>query len=339
VTSSVLTPASLQARYPASAPQPPQLVVVVDTEEEFDWHRPFARTQRSVTAMRHVVRAQRIFEARGFVPTYVIDHPVASQEAGFGPLQEPSASGRALIGAHLHPWVNPPDDEEVSGPNSYACNLPEALEARKLEVLCDTIAEHFERPRIYKAGRYGFSATTARTLVALGFTVDTSINPQLRPSADGGPDFRAFDSRPFVALGGALVEVPCTHDYTGWAGPLRPLLHGTAAAAPSSVRLPGILARLRVTERIMLSPETSTLDEMISLTRALHGRGLQVFTMSFHSPSLAAGHTPYVRSQHDLDQFLDRIARYLDFFLEELGGRATTPLAVRDAALASLPKD
>ena len=338
MTSARLTPASLDARYPALPFSEPRLVVVVDTEEEFDWHRPFSREQRGVRAMRAVGRGQDLFQTRGIVPTYVIDHPVAPQPEGYESLRAFVAAGTALVGAHLHPWVNPPYDEPVDGPHSYACNLPPALERRKLEILRDAITESVgQTPVIYKAGRYGLSAVSVDTLVALGFTVDTSINPQLTPTADGGPDFRAFDARPFLCRGEALCEVPCTQDYAGWAGAWRAPLHRMASAAPLALRLPGVLSRLGATERIMLSPETSTLEEMQRLTRQLVDRGLRVFTLSFHSPSLDVGHTPYVRSQRDLDAFLDRIARYLDFFLDELGGRGTTPLAVRDAALASLP--
>jgi hypothetical protein len=50
-----------------------------------------------------------------------------------------------------------------------------------------------------------------------------------------------------------------------------------------------------------------------------------VFTVSYHSPSLEPGNTPYVRSAADLRRFLDWLDGYLDFFFSELGGVATTP--------------
>jgi hypothetical protein len=64
-------------------------------------------------------------------------------------------------------------------------------------------------------------------------------------------------------------------------------------------------------------------------------RGHRVFTITYHSPSLVPGHTPYVRSQRDLDLFLDRIKRLLALFFEELGAEPTTPLEVRELALAA----
>ena len=65
------------------------------------------------------------------------------------------------------------------------------------------------------------------------------------------------------------------------------------------------------------------------------GRGHRVFTMTYHSPSLEVGNTPYVRSERELQVFLDRIKRFMAFFFEEIGGRPTTPLEIRDLALAA----
>ena len=54
----------------------PQLFVVVDTEEEFDWSAPFSRTNTGVSAMARIGRVQHIFDRFGIKPTYVVDHPV-----------------------------------------------------------------------------------------------------------------------------------------------------------------------------------------------------------------------------------------------------------------------
>ena len=70
--------------------------------------------------------------------------------------------GRAEVGAHLHPWVTPPAEEEVTRFNSYAGNLPLSLESSKIARLVEAIEASFgRRPIVYKAGRYGFGANTA----------------------------------------------------------------------------------------------------------------------------------------------------------------------------------
>ena len=63
-----------------------------------------------------------------------------------------------------------------------------------------------------------------------------------------------------------------------------------------SARVSGAVARLRLLERIRLSPEDYSVPEMRRLTRALLADGIRIFVFSFHSPSVMPGGTPYVRS-------------------------------------------
>ena len=177
-------------------PCAPELAIVVDTEEEFDWTKPFSRDARAVTAIPAQARAQEIYARFGLVPTYVVDHPVATDPVAAGFLRSLKDAGAAEIGAHLHPWVTPPHDEAVNVYNSYHCNLAPALERAKLAALTDAIEAAFgERPTIFKAGRYGFGPSTQRALVALGYEVDCWVVPHTDLSSDGGPDFRGFRTR------------------------------------------------------------------------------------------------------------------------------------------------
>jgi len=82
---------------------------------------------------------------------------------------------------------------------------------------------------------------------------------------------------------------------------------------------------------VPLSPEISTLGEMIALTRALYRRGVRTFSLTLHSPSVEPGCTPYVRTPGELGTFLDRIAAYCEFFLGDLGGLPGTPQQFRKA--------
>ena len=125
-----------------AADDAPLLLIVVDTEEEFDWSRPHCRDETAVRNIAAQHRAHRILEKYGLRPTYLVDYPVASQKDGFRPLLELYRDGLCDIGAHLHPWVNPPDDEAVCNRNSYPGNLPRPLEREKLHRLTETIADH-----------------------------------------------------------------------------------------------------------------------------------------------------------------------------------------------------
>jgi hypothetical protein len=315
----------------------PTLFVVVDTEEEFDWSAPFSRGNTSVNAMRHIGRVQTIFDRFQISPTYVVSYPVCEQAAGAEPLREITAARRGSVGAHLHPWVTPPFVESVTSEHSYACNLEPSLETAKLQALIDAVSRAFGiPPTIYKAGRYGIGARSLASLIDLGITVDVSVMPHTDFSSSHGPDFSRFDARPRWMAGRRLLEIPCTAGVVGAAGAsLGGVLRRIAASKPwSTFRAVGLLARARIANRIVLSPEGNSLDEMKRLTRALLARGLRTFTMTFHSPSVEAGHTPYVRTRSDLQQFLQRIERYCEFFFGELRGLSSTPQAFRTQLLA-----
>ena len=314
--------------------QPPQLFVVVDTEEEFDWNAPFDRASTSVSAMEAIGRGQAVFDAFSLKPTYVADFPVVDRPEGAAPLLELLRAGRCHVGAHLHPWVNPPHDEEVTPRNSFACNLPEALEAAKIKALHARVAEVFGVPPVvYKAGRYGLAPRTLKVLGELGFLVDNSVIPHMNFTAMGGPDFRGTDETPhFIAPG--ILELPCTTGYTGLLARSGEGIHERASRPPlARLRAVGVLARLQLLNRINLSPETSTLAEMVDLTKALHQRGVRCFTLTYHSPSLEPGHTPYVNSSSELATFLDRLRAYCDFFFGPLDGTPGDPIEYRATRL------
>lgn len=309
-----------------------KFVVIVDTEEDFDWAGSFSRENTAVRSMHWIDRIQGIFDTYNITPVYVIDYPVASQADGYRPLQDIHASYRCLIGTHLHPWVSPPFEELVNRYNSFPGNLPRALEAAKLQILSNCIGERFGVcPTIYKAGRYGIGPHTADILEEQGYEVDLSICPRMDYSVEGGPDFTHSSAWPYwFGKRRRLLELPLT---VGFAGRFRrwgSTLHGIASR-PSCDRLHavGILARLGLVDKIWLSPEAYSSAEHVKLVRALHRDGLRVFSLAFHSPSVVPGNTPYVTSQSDLEAFLARLRRFFDFFMGELGGLPTTPLELK----------
>jgi hypothetical protein len=320
----------------------PILLVVVDTEEEFDWSEEFDRRNTGVTHMRDIGKLQGVFDEFGIRPVYVIDHPIASQIVSSEALKVIHASGRCEIGAHLHPWVTPPFEEVVNRRNSYPGNLPRELERKKLAELVRVIEANLGvRPRSYKAGRYGFGPNSASILDELGFEVDLSPAPPFDFGEDGGPDYSGYDAWPhwLEAPGRRLISIPTSGAYVGF---VKTGAHGlyrlATRPALSRLHLPGILARIGALERLHLSPEGYAFEDNRRLTRALHHEGVRTFTFSLHSPSVKPGCTPYVRTEQDLVQFLDSCRRYFEFFLRELGGVSMTALEL-GRHLESFSKD
>jgi len=316
-------------------PQPdgPTLLVVVDTEEEFDWNAPFDPASTSVANIACQHLAQQAFDAHGIVPTYAVDYPVATTPEAVAVLRPMQEAGRCEIGAHLHPWVNPPAEEAINARNSYACNLPLPLLRRKLEALTEAIRAAFGRaPLLYKAGRYGAGPETPGLLRSLGYRADASVVPHTDFSADGGPDFQAMPDQPFLAAEGVL-ELPLSVGFVGRAAAAGPRLFPVLERA-RRLRLPGIAARLGLLERLRLSPEGHTLDDMVRQTKAALARGQHYFALTYHSSSLMPGGSPYSRTLAERDRFVETLTRYLQFFLALPAARTTSARKLADILLS-----
>jgi hypothetical protein len=319
--------------------QRPVLLVIVDTEGEFAWDQPFNRNAIGTTSIAsQPLMHARVFDKFGIVPTYMVDWPVATTPSAVATLRTLLDAGRCEIGAHLHPWVSPPYEEALSDYNSYGGNLPRQLEYDKLRLLTETIADAFRaQPLAFKAGRYGLGPHTAESIASLGYGVDASVVPYSAFTADGGPDFRAFDEHPYWFRAGdrELLELPVTTGYCGWLRRFGPRLHDVAQKPwARRARVGGLLARSRALERVRLSPEVASGAEMRRVTGALLAGGCQVFSLTYHSPSMIPGHTPYVRTEADLERMIATVHDYCGWFRDEVGGEFMSLSQLRQALAA-----
>lgn len=325
----MVQPAGNFFAYPAAsdlialeADENPRFWVTIDTEEDFDWDAPFARTGYRLASVPALTECQRYFERAGVQPIYLVDWPVVADDRAVAILGAAQDAGRCEIGAQLHPWVTPPHDEDVNARNSYTGNLPAALQRAKMAALRDAIRDRFGvAPTVYRAGRYGLGPDTAAMLAELGFRCDTSVRSGFDYRAGHGPDYRDAPLHPWwVRTGqGAVLEMPVTTVFGGlFGGAGRRVYHrlargGTHAGAA--------LARLGLVERIALTPEGIPAKRACKAIDIAVEQRLPVLNFSFHSPSLQPGNTPYVRSQADLDRFY----RWWDVVLDHLARRGVEP--------------
>jgi phosphatidylinositol alpha-1,6-mannosyltransferase len=318
----------------------PILCVVVDAEEEFRWERPVSPSANRTASIRSQRRAHAVFSHYGVRPTYLVTYPVATDPIARGILGDYLAAGQCDIGAQLHPWVTPPHFPSADEGSTFPGNLPEAVEKAKIEELTAAIQTAFGiQPTVYKAGRYGFGPRTARLIEEAGYLVDTSLIPRTSYAAVGGPDLSRFDYKPFwFGERRRLLELPVTRALIGLMATLAPSIYRAADSKPMrALHAGGLLSRSGLMERVTLSPEGSDLEAMCRLTQALLTRGERIFTLSYHSPSLEPGNTPYVSNARDLAIFLDRLSGFLHFFQNTLGGEFLTVQEVRGRLLGVEP--
>lgn len=307
-----------------------RFTLFVDTEEEFEWGGGFSRDAHSVSAVPALRDGQTYFRTAGVRPVYLVDLPIIESAEAVDILGPAREAGECDIGAHLHPWVTPPFDEDVTLTNSYAGNLPEAVERAKIRYVRDKITEKFKAPpQSYRAGRYGIGPNSFRILAEEGFVCDTSIRSLFDYRGDGGPDFRWAGHHPhWVGPEDALLELPLTTIFIGHFGAFGRKLYGRTGHSPLAR---SVMSRLGVIERVPLTPEGIPADKACAAIDSALEIGLRLLNLSFHSPSLAPGHTPYVRDAADLVTFY----RWWDTVLNHCSKRGVQPAGLHDVIAAA----
>lgn len=290
-----------------------RVLLTVDTEEEFDWNGPFRRDGYGLRHVEAIPRFQTFCERIGAHPLYLVDWPVVQDARAVEIIGDAVRRGTAEVGVQLHPWVNPPFDEDVCVRNSFAGNLPAALEAQKFMALRDAIEAAFgAAPLIYRAGRYGLGPNTAALLKTAGIRVDTSVRSLFNYADQGGPDYSHHPLQPYWVDGAMqLLELPVTSVHAGLLRGAGPRVQTLGAALPCGM---GLLSRLNLLERIALTPEGVSPDEALRGVDLAIDAGLPVLVLSFHSPTLAPGFTPYAADTAAVEAlyvWLERIYAHL----------------------------
>lgn len=303
-----------------------RFMVQVDVEEEFDWSRPLDPANRATTAMAAFPDAHRHFADRGVPLTCFVDHPVATDPAAVAFLAAMLDDGRSAIGAQLHGWVTPPLMPLGRG-DSFAGNLPRPLEAAKIDTLTAALTDAFGRPPLaFRSGRYGIGPNTIELLGARGYRVDCSVRARYDYSADGGPDFHVIGSDAYRT--GRLVEIPFTTMYAGALRTRGPRLYPALGRVP---RARGVFARTGLLQRVSLTPEDMPIDDAVQAVDVAVEQGLRLLVLAFHSPSLAPGHTPYVRDADGLARFWS----WWRIMLDRLAALGITPVGLDEVIAAS----
>jgi protein-tyrosine-phosphatase len=227
------------------------------------------------------------------------------------------------IGCHVHPWNTPPYDAALP-PSTMLYNLPYESQRAKIATVVEAIDKTTgRRPKTFRAGRFGFGATTAQALIDEGFTCDSSVTPlwDWRRSSDG-PDFGdapmgVYRIRPDAGVlrhepEGDLVEVPLTAGFTGLNAAAWPQLDRLLRRPlVRSTHLGGALSVGLNLGRAIMSPEGHTAKQMFAIARRVLDSGGEHVHMFFHSSSLLPGLTPFAKSRREVERLFGRVEQTL----------------------------
>jgi len=270
-------------------------------------------------------RLQRTFDKWGIRATYLLS-PEVLGNADCAQLFR-NLAGRAELGTHLHSeFVNCQSQETITETSSFQSDFPPEIELKNLKALTNLFVERIGyAPTSFRAGRFGISGHTIRFLEQLGYTVDSSVTPHMWwwRARGRGVNFLGAPDQPyhpnendFRRPGSArLLEVPVTLVNRFWDKWPRPVLRQINPINRMQTIALNTLLRKQM-QCSWLRPTYADADEMLAVTDYMlhHAKGDAplVLCMMFHSNEATAGMSPYYETEAQVDEFIDRLERYLD---------------------------
>ena len=327
-----------------------KLIITVDTEGDNQWDPAMPR---STDNLRFIPRFQDLCERYKIPPTYLCTYDGAAPPA-FDEVLRPLHQGRrAEIGAHLHPWTNPPFsrwDRSETVP-AYPSELPAGVFARKLECLTGLLLGKLGAPpRSYRAGRWGLSAAHIPVLLQLGYIVDCSVTPLVswtdRGARERGQDFSEAPVSPYFMAWGdparegtsGLLEVPVTILCTNDVMRRSPLLRATYRRYRKT-QAARVLNRMFSIAPRWFRPFS---DMSVERLKAVHGTArrleLPVIEMMFHSSELMPDGSPHNLTVESVERLYERLEQLFAYLAaEQVEGTTLSAFAerLRQQAVAS----
>jgi len=307
-------------------------VLSIDTEEEWDWSGPFPKNDCSVENIQQLPKFQEFCEVLNIRPTYFVDYAIADNPEAVSALKTFSNNNLCEIGAHLHPWCNPPYFGETREKESHVINLPITQVEEKLDALIAVLNEQFNiMPNSFRTGRWGIDSKVIQLLAKKGFQVDSSMYPfyknkyfnnekvSLNPYwPDYGNPMKHGSQR-------NIVEIPVTVGFNrkNFSTMLKiykiithPLL--------SHLHLTGIFWHTRLLRKIYLSPESTSGKDMRALIDSALNNHHPVIHMYFHSSSLIDGATGFMQGEKTYDIICNNIKHVIDYTQQKANIRFCT---------------
>lgn len=251
-------------------------------------------------------RLEPLFASFGAKGTYLVSGEVLRDPASVEVLARSSGD----LGTHLHAETVEPGAFVPDVTAAFQRDLPEPEERAKLETLTSWFDDAFGRaPRSFRAGRFGVGKHSLRILADLGYTVESSVTPDMDWASAGAP-------------GLAFHGAPTQPYHPAWDAPGTP---GNCPLweAPITIRkywansLPWVGSRV---DPRWLRPTHASADALARLARdeisahlASGSRRPPVLTCMFHNVEILPGTSPYAETEGQALAILRRLRALLSF--------------------------
>lgn len=295
----------------------------VDTEEEWDWSGDFPHENFSVRNIQLVPEFQGLCDRYGIRPTYFVDYAVAENEETAAILKALATTNKCEIGAHLHPWCNPPYYGKTGEKESHIVNLPVHQVEAKLDSLIELLSDVFGvMPSAFRSGRWGINGNILNLLKLRGFEVDSSMYPYFKNEyfdcehTSLFPYWPDYDTPTAPGSQRNILEIPVTVGFNRRCFPLmNSIYNATAHPLLRYLRLTGLFWHTRVLRKLHLTPEATSGENMQLLIDSALENQLPVLHMYMHSSSLVDGVTGYMKQKNAFDVICRNIEMAVEYAL------------------------
>jgi hypothetical protein len=305
----------------------PELVFIltVDTEEEWDWDGPFPEKDFSVKNLVQIPAFQSFCDERGIRPCYFVDYAAAKGAIENKVFENAIKQNTCELGAHLHPWANPPYFDKPNEANSHVVNLPiEQVEAKLDELVSVFVTEFDYQPTSFRTGRWGISEAIMQLLWSRGFTVDSSVYPYYSNeffSCQGSPIGAYWPDANNVLKAGEqrnIMEIQASVGFNRKHFSVANAVHQAAESAPLKyVKTVSMLWHSNMLRKIYMSPEVMEAQDMVALARKMHENGSPYINMFFHSSNLIANGTGFFNVEDPFTVICSRISEVINLLSED----------------------
>ncbi|WP_246223202.1 polysaccharide deacetylase family protein [Alteromonas profundi] len=306
--------------------KPPVIFVFsIDTEEEWSWEEGFPERDFELTNIKKIPQLQQLFHQLGIRPTYLVDYAVADDEASVATLKPYIDEGACEMGAHLHPWCNPPYFGPTDDKGSHVVNLPETQVKQKLDALLEKLQQQFHvAPNSFRTGRWGIDEKTLKLLAARGITVDSSVYPYYKTKyfdCYGGPllpYWPAYKDPLAQSDQRDIFELPVTVGFNRKNFAMANRIHQLLCAYPLRwLRSVGVAWHTRVLRKIYLCPELSKPEDMKTLVKRALDNDYPILHMFMHSSSLVDNENSFVAQENAFNAIAGSIKEVVEYISSE----------------------
>jgi hypothetical protein len=266
-------------------------------------------------------RLQPLFMEYGIVPTYLVSNIVLENPSCVDTLG--NLPGDCELGTHLHPEFIEPAKRfsDYAGKKGEAncCFYPPEIEFEKIQNITILFENAFGfRPKSFRAGRYSAGINTIKSLVKLGYQVDSSITPHVLwddRTREFPVDFTGAPEQPYWISEEAITR----EDHRGelLEIPISIQLKRRNAIREFIVAGGGLRRKLRKHKPVWLRPFFSSANEMIGIAEQFcedyQYKDKIVLNMMFHNVEVLPGLSPYTHSESDCVNYLNQMVRFFRF--------------------------